>query len=263
MDTAADLGTERGDVAIGFGGGAATDLAGFVAATYQRGMPWIAVPTSLLGMVDAAVGGKTGVDLPSAKNYVGAFHQAEWVVTDTAVLDTLPLREWAAGFAEVIQNRPLAGGRLWEMVAAWEPGRGAPEERLELIRRCAAYKAHVVSADPQEQGIRAVLNLGHTIGHAIETAAGHRGISHGEAVAVGLLPALWLSGRLAGLDPAVEAQVRELLQRHELPTSHRGLDPSAVRAALARDKKTRAGRPRLGCWRRWAARSSGWRRPMT
>ena len=110
----AELGLERGDVVVGLGGGAATDLAGFVAATYQRGVPWIAVPTTLLGMVDAAIGGKTGIDLPAAKNYVGAFHPAEWVVADPGVLDTLPLREWAAGFAEVIKTGLLAGGRTWE-----------------------------------------------------------------------------------------------------------------------------------------------------
>ncbi len=120
----ADLGLERGDVVVGFGGGAATDAAGFIAATYQRGVPWIAVPTSLLGMVDAAIGGKTAIDLPAAKNIVGAFHQAEWVVNDPAVLETLPLREWSCGFAEVIKTGLLAGGRLWDMVRGWEPGRG-------------------------------------------------------------------------------------------------------------------------------------------
>jgi shikimate kinase/3-dehydroquinate synthase len=241
----AELGLERGDVVVGLGGGAATDLAGFVAATYQRGVPWIAVPTTLLGMVDAAIGGKTGIDLPAAKNYVGAFHPAEWVVADPGVLDTLPLREWAAGFAEVIKTGLLAGGRTWEMVAGWEPGRGTPERRLELIRRCAAYKARVVAQDPQEQGLRAVLNLGHSLGHAIEAAAGYSGISHGEAVAVGLLPALWLSSQLCGLDPSVEDEVRELLVRHELPTSATGVERTTVREALARDKKARGGRVRF------------------
>ena len=240
----AELGVERGDVVVGFGGGAATDLAGFAAATYQRGVPWIAVPTSLVGMVDAAIGGKTGIDLPAAKNYVGAFHQAEWVVADPAALDSLPLREWACGFAEVIKTGLLSGGRLWEMVRTWEPGRGTLERRLELIRRCAAHKARVVASDPEERGLRAVLNLGHSIGHAVEAAAGYQGIAHGEAVAVGLLPALWLSGRLCGLDPGVEGEVRELLVRHGLPTSH-AVDPAALRAALGRDKKARGGRVRF------------------
>jgi shikimate kinase/3-dehydroquinate synthase len=240
----ADLGLERGDVIVGLGGGAATDLAGFVAATYQRGVPWIAVPTSLVGMVDAAIGGKTGIDLPGSKNYVGAFHPAEWVVTDPGLLETLPVREWSCGFAEVIKTGLLAGGRLWEMVCDWEPGRGSTEQRLELIRRCAAYKAHVVSTDPREQGLRAVLNLGHSIGHAIEAAAGFD-VPHGEAVAVGLLQSLWLSTRVAGLDPAVERETRALVKRHGLPTMHRDVDPAAVREALSRDKKVRSGRVRF------------------
>jgi 3-dehydroquinate synthase len=241
----ADLGLERGDVVVALGGGAATDAAGFVAATYQRGIPWIAVPTSLVGMVDAAIGGKTAVDLPGAKNAVGAFHTAEWVVTDPGLLETLPVREWACGFAEVVKTGLLSGGRLWDMVRAWEPGRGAPEQRLELIRRCAAYKAHVVAVDPQEQGFRAVLNLGHSIGHAVEAAAGMGRIAHGEAVAIGLLPALWLSSRVAGLDPVLEDEVRALLRRHELPVTAAGLDPAAVREALRRDKKSRGGRVRF------------------
>jgi shikimate kinase / 3-dehydroquinate synthase len=241
----AEFGLERGDVVVGLGGGAATDLAGFVAATYQRGVPWIAVPTSLVGMVDAGIGGKTGIDLPAAKNYVGAFHQPEWVVADPAMLDTLPVREWACGFAEVVKTALLAGGRLWELVRGWEPGRGSPEERLELIRRCAAFKARVVAADPTEQGVRAVLNLGHTIGHAIEVATGYKAFAHGEAVAIGLLPSLWLSARLCGLDPDVEGQVRELLRFHELPIAARNVGADQVIEAMARDKKALAGRVRF------------------
>ena len=164
----AEFGLERGDVVVGLGGGAGTDVAGFVAAAYHRGVPWISVPTTLVGMVDAGIGGKTGLDLPQAKNAVGAFHQPEWVVADPSVLETLPVREWANGFAEVVKTGLLAGGRLWEMVREWEPGRGAADERLELVRRCAAYKARIVAADPYEEGVRAVLNLGHSIGHAIE-----------------------------------------------------------------------------------------------
>jgi 3-dehydroquinate synthetase len=144
----------------------------------------------------------------------------------------------------VIKTGLLAGGRLWEMVCDWEPGRGSTEQRLELIRRCAAYKAHVVSIDPREQGLRAVLNLGHSIGHAIEAAAGFE-IPHGEAVAVGLLQSLWLSTRVAGLDPAVERETRALVKRHGLPTLHRGVDAAAVREALRRDKKARSGRVRF------------------
>ena len=241
----AEFSLERGDVVVGFGGGSATDVAGFVAATYQRGVPWISVPTSLTGMVDAGIGGKTGVDLPQAKNYVGAFHQAEWVVSDPAVLETLPVREWASQFSEVIKTGLLSGGRLWDLVRRWEPGRGTPEDRLELIRRCAAYKARVVAEDPTEQGVRAVLNLGHSIAHAIETATQYRAFSHGEAVAIGMLPALWLSTQVCGLDPEVEQQVRELLELHELPTVARNVAAESVLEAMSRDKKARAGRVRF------------------
>ena len=224
----AEFGLERGDVVVGLGGGAGTDVAGFVAAAYHRGVPWISVPTTLVGMVDAGIGGKTGLDLPQAKNAVGAFHQPEWVVADPSVLETLPVREWANGFAEVVKTGLLAGGRLWEMVREWEPGRGAADDRLELVRRCAAYKARIVAADPYEEGVRAVLNLGHSIGHAIEVATGYQAFSHGEAVAIGLLPALWLSARTQGLDPAVEDEVRELLARHGLPTTARNVPAEAV-----------------------------------
>jgi shikimate kinase/3-dehydroquinate synthase len=241
----AEFGLERGDVVVGLGGGAGTDVAGFVAAAYHRGVPWISVPTTLVGMVDAGIGGKTGLDLPQAKNAVGAFHQPEWVVADPSVLETLPVREWANGFAEVVKTGLLAGGRLWEMVREWEPGRGAADERLELVRRCAAYKARIVAADPYEEGVRAVLNLGHSIGHAIESATGYQAFSHGEAVAIGLLPALWLSARTQGLDPAVEDEVRELLARHGLPTTARNVAAEAVLEAMTRDKKARRGRVRF------------------
>jgi shikimate kinase/3-dehydroquinate synthase len=241
----AEFGVERGDVVVALGGGAASDVAGFLAATFLRGLPWIAVPTSLVGMVDAAIGGKTGIDLPSAKNAVGAFHQPEWVVSDPSVLETLPVREWACGFAEVIKTGLLAGGRLWEMVREWEPGRGTPEQRLELIRRCAAYKVRVVAADPTEQGRRAVLNLGHSIGHAIEVATEYRAFAHGEAVGIGLLSALWLSAQAEGLDPAIEPEVRALLRRHGLPVTARNVSPTAIIDAMSHDKKARAGRVRF------------------
>jgi shikimate kinase / 3-dehydroquinate synthase len=240
-----ELGLERGDVVVGLGGGAATDVAGFVAASYLRGVPWIAVPTSLVGMVDAGIGGKTGIDLPVAKNAVGAFHLPEWVVSDPGVLETLPVREWACGFAEVIKTALLAGGRLWEMVRGWEPGRGSPEQRLELIRRCAAYKVRVVAADPTEHGRRAVLNLGHSIGHAIEVATDYKAFAHGEAVGIGLLSALWLSAQTEGLDPALEEEVRDLLRRHGLPVSARNVSPAAVIDAMSHDKKARGGRVRF------------------
>jgi 3-dehydroquinate synthetase len=145
----------------------------------------------------------------------------------------------------VIKTALLAGGRLWEMVREWEPGRGTSEERLELIRRCAAYKVRVVAADPTERGRRAVLNLGHSIGHAIEVATDFKAFAHGEAVGIGLLPALWLSAQTEGLDPGVEDEVRDLLRRHDMPVVARNVSPGAIVDAMSRDKKARGGRVRF------------------
>jgi 3-dehydroquinate synthetase len=144
-----------------------------------------------------------------------------------------------------VKSGLLAGGRLWDDVRAWPAGGGTPEARLDLVRRCAALKARVVAQDPTEQGVRAVLNLGHTIGHAVESAAGHGRLAHGAAVAIGLLPALWLSSRLAGLDASVAGEVRELLVRQGLPVSAPGLNADDVLAALRRDKKRRDGQVRF------------------
>jgi shikimate kinase/3-dehydroquinate synthase len=235
---------ERRDALVALGGGTVTDVAGFAAASFRRGLAWIAAPTTLVGQVDAAIGGKTAINV-AAKNDVGAFHLPEAVVADPDLLETLPPREWAAGFAEVAKTALLAGGPLAELVAAWRPGPGEREARVELVRRCAAYKARVVAEDPTERGLRAVLNLGHTIGHGVEAAAGYGGLLHGEAVAVGLSAALWMSVRLAGLDPAVLDETEALLQRHGLPVRAPGLDPAAVQAAMRGDKKRAGGRPRV------------------
>ena len=168
---------------IGIGGGATTDLAGFVAATYLRGVRWTAVPTTLVGMVDAAIGGKTGINTDDGKNLVGAFHFPQHVWTDPALLDTLPDEERRAGMAEVVKTGLLAGHELWSL----------PEE--EMIRACAAFKAAVVLSDPYElEGRRAILNLGHTFAHALEAGSSYE-LRHGDAVALGLLAALRLSGR--------------------------------------------------------------------
>jgi shikimate kinase / 3-dehydroquinate synthase len=203
----------RGGEIVGFGGGATTDLAGFVAATYLRGLPWIAVPTTLTGMVDAAIGGKTGINTPDGKNLVGAFHFPMSVVIDPNVLSTLPEAERRAGMAEVVKTGLLAGQELWAL----------PE--VEMIRACAAFKAAVVLSDPYEtEGRRTVLNLGHTLAHALEAGSGYR-VSHGEAVALGLLAAL----RLSWLPTDA---VEEVL--HPEPVS---ADFDAAWSALRRDKK--------------------------
>jgi 3-dehydroquinate synthetase/shikimate kinase len=205
---------------LAFGGGSATDLAGFVASTYLRGIRWTAVPTTLVGQVDAAIGGKTGVDLPEGKNLVGAFHMPERVVVDPDVLATLPSEERRQGMAEVVKTGFLAGKPLWEL----------PD--VELVRECAAFKAAVVLSDPRERSRRAILNLGHTFAHALEAASGYR-VRHGDAVALGLLAALRLSGQPT-------AVVEDVLA----PTPVR-VDRERAWAALQRDKKAAGGSTRL------------------
>jgi shikimate kinase/3-dehydroquinate synthase len=211
----------RDGTIVAFGGGCTTDMAGFAAATYLRGVPWVAVPTTLVGQVDAAIGGKTAVNLPEGKNLVGAFHWPERTAIDPALLETLPPEERRAGMAEVVKTGLLAGEPLWEL----------PTD--ELVRRCAAYKAAICLRDPHERGERAVLNLGHTFAHALEAAGDYHGPSHGEAVALGLLAAL----RLTGQDTSV---VEKVLRPQPVR-----VDRDAAWAALARDKKSVNGSPRL------------------
>ncbi len=211
---------ERDGTVAALGGGCTLDVAGFAAATYLRGLAWAAVPTSLLAQVDAAIGGKTAIDLPQGKNLVGAFHWPARTVIDTALLETLPQAQRLEGMAEVVKTGLLAGEPFWEL----------PDD--ELVRRCAAFKAAVCLRDPWEHGERAILNLGHTFAHALEAGSGYR-LSHGRAVALGLLAALRLSGR----DTAAVEEV---------------LEPRPVRAdrerawqAMQRDKKARGGELRL------------------
>ncbi len=220
-------GMTRADHVVALGGGVVGDLAGFCAATDQRGVPVRQGPTTLVAQVDSAYGGKTGVDLPEAKNYVGVYHQPVGVLVDPDTLTTLPAAELAAGWVEVLKTALIAGGDLWENVAAG----GEVEE--EMILACARTKLAVVAADERDTGRRQVLNLGHTVGHAIETATGYARYRHGEAVGLGLLAAL----RLSGLEN-LRAQVRELLLARGLPV--RLGAPGEVEqivAATARDKK--------------------------
>ncbi|HXB16284.1 MAG TPA: bifunctional shikimate kinase/3-dehydroquinate synthase [Solirubrobacteraceae bacterium] len=219
-------GMTRADHVIALGGGVVGDLAGFCAATYQRGVPVVQVPTTLVAQVDSAYGGKTGVDLPAAKNYIGAYHQPAGVLADPLALRTLPAEELAAGWVEVLKTALIAGGELWERVAA-----GA-EPDAAIVFACARTKLAVVAADERDSGRRQVLNLGHTVGHAIETATFYERYRHGEAVGLGLLAALALSQR-----PELRAEVRELIASRGLPVKLEGVDVEAVIQALARDKK--------------------------
>ncbi|HUR85758.1 MAG TPA: bifunctional shikimate kinase/3-dehydroquinate synthase [Solirubrobacteraceae bacterium] len=222
----AERGMGRDDHLVALGGGVVGDLAGFCAATYQRGVPVVQVPTTVVAQVDSAYGGKTGVDLPEAKNYVGAYHQPAAVITDVDTLSTLPPEEHAAGYAEVVKTALIAGGSLWERVSA-----GAPVDE-GIVLACARAKIDVVSGDERDGGARQLLNLGHTVGHAIETVTGYRRYRHGEAVALGLLAAL----RLSGTDD-LRAQVAELLAAAGLPVRLEGASAEEVVAATRMDKK--------------------------
>jgi shikimate kinase/3-dehydroquinate synthase len=231
-----DAGAKRDDCVLAFGGGVVGDLGGFCAATYQRGVALVQAPTTLVAQVDSAYGGKTGVDLPSAKNYVGAFHMPIAVLADPVTLTTLPREELAAGFVEVIKTALIAGDPLWSRVRGMQDL--DPADLTDVVFDCAREKIAVVASDERDSGRRMVLNLGHTVGHAIEAETGYKRYRHGEAVGLGLLAAL----RLSEAD-SLRAEVEGLLASHGLPIS---LDPSVstdgVLAAMERDKKqTREG----------------------
>jgi shikimate kinase/3-dehydroquinate synthase len=216
-----ELGLDRSGTIVGYGGGSTTDVAGLAAATYMRGVRWVAVPTTLLGQVDAAIGGKTAIDLPVGKNLAGAFHYPAGVIADPDVLATLSESQRREGMAEVVKTGLLAGHPLWEL------------EDEAMIRGAAAFKAAICLGDPFDQGRRAILNLGHTFAHALEAASGYEGLTHGSAVALGLLAALRLSGRPTDV-------VEEVLAPEPVR-----IDRERAWAALQRDKKVHRGELRL------------------
>jgi shikimate kinase/3-dehydroquinate synthase len=251
LRTLAGMEMTREDHVVALGGGVVGDLAGFCAHLYQRGVPVVQVPTTLVAQVDSAYGGKTGVDLPEGKNYAGAYQLPAAVISDTEALETLPRNELAAGFVEVLKTGLLAGGSLWQRVR--ELDSLDPAALDDVVFACARYKCEVVAADERDGDRRHVLNLGHTVGHAIEAASAYERYRHGEAVGLGLLAALRLS------DAAdLRAEIETALARHDLPV---GLDPAidvdAILDALRRDKKRTAagvgfvllsepGKPRTG-----------------
>jgi len=248
----AELRASRDAAVIALGGGVVGDLGGFVAACWMRGIRFLQLPTTLLAMVDSSVGGKTAVDLPQGKNLVGAFHQPAAVIADTAVLATLPPRELRAGLAEVVKYGAIfdAGFFAWLEAQAEALLAGDAEALAEAIERSCRFKAAVVARDETEQGERALLNFGHTFGHAIETAQGYGGLLHGEAVAVGMVLAARLSARL-GMAPTTDAErLGGLLARLGLPIVRpTGLDPRDLLDHMRLDKKNLSGRLRLILWR--------------
>ena len=229
------------------GGGVVGDIAGFAAACYQRGIDFVQVPTTLLAQVDSAVGGKTGVNHPGGKNLVGAFHQPRAVVSDTSTLATLPPRELRAGLAEVIKYGLVADAGFLAWLESELPALLAldPAALAHAIRRSCEIKAEIVAEDEREHGRRALLNLGHTFGHAIETAAGYGEWLHGEAVGVGMLLAADLSRRLGWIGAADLERVRELLKRAGLPVSAPPIGAARALDLMGMDKKVLAGRIRL------------------
>lgn len=251
-DWLAALRLERDERVVAVGGGVTGDLAGFVAATWRRGVPFVQVPTTLLAMVDASVGGKVAVDHPRGKNLIGAFHQPAQVLADTELLGTLPLRETWCGLAEVVKTALLAGDPLFGLVEGSLEALARGDGPLDdVVEQCVAFKARVVRTDPGERGERALLNLGHTVGHALEAVGGFRTLLHGEAVAWGLRAALALSGLDRG-SPAWR-----LVERLPVPALP-GLSVDDVLEAMRSDKKSvggalrfvlldAPGRARFGC----------------
>lgn len=242
LATVADLytqflaaGLDRTGCVLALGGGVVGDMAGFAAATYLRGVPFVQLPTSLLAMVDASVGGKTGVDLPQGKNLVGAFKQPLAVIMDTATLQTLPSAEFRSGLAEIVKHGIIGAPAMFEQLE-----HEGPVSLLQLVADAVRVKIAVVEEDPFERGRRATLNLGHTFGHALELVSEYT-LRHGEAVAIGLVAAANMAVELGRCDPLLAGRIRGLLDRLGLPVAAPGYDVDAVLAAMGHDKK-RAGK---------------------
>jgi len=249
-------GLERGSSVVALGGGVVSDLAGFAAATFLRGITWSVIPTSLLGMVDASLGGKTGMDLVEGKNLVGAFHAPRLVLADPDVLLTLPPEEWRSGMAEVVKHGVIADPTLFEMCAQPEK-LTEMQTREELVKRAMAVKIRVIQQDPYEKGARAALNLGHTIGHAIEAASDYQ-LRHGEAISIGTVMAARLAERLGLADKGLSAQISEVLAGLGLPTRIPGdIRIPDIIERMRVDKKRASGRLRFALPARIGAVQAG------
>ncbi|PSB32987.1 3-dehydroquinate synthase [Chlorogloea sp. CCALA 695] len=249
-DKALENRLERASTMVALGGGVIGDMTGFAAATWLRGINFVQVPTTLLSMVDASIGGKTGVNHPQGKNLIGAFHQPRLVLIDPQVLDTLPVREFQAGMAEVIKYGIIWDLDLFEQMEACDrldemPALSPSLVQTILARSCQA-KADVVSKDEKEAGLRAILNYGHTIGHAVESLTGYRSINHGEAVAIGMVAAGKLALGMNLWDAESQARHVALIQKAGLTTTlPSGIDINAIIDSLQTDKKVKAGKVRF------------------
>jgi len=249
------MAADRSTPVVALGGGVVGDLAGFAASCYMRGVPFVQVPTTLLAQVDSSVGGKTAINHPEAKNTIGCFYQPQLVIADTATLATLEPRQLLAGFAEVVKY-----GVIWdpELFAQLERDLDAilalePEALAPVIHRCCAIKAEVVSRDEREGGLRAILNFGHTLGHAVEALAGYGEVLHGEAVAMGMVAAARLGESLGVSEVGTAERIETLLSRAGLPTAFPALPAARLLETLTHDKKAVAGIPRFVLARRIGA----------
>lgn len=240
----ADQRTERRDAIVALGGGVIGDLAGFVAATYLRGVALVQVPTTVLAQVDSAIGGKTAVNLAQGKNLVGAFHPPRLTLIDVAVLATLPPRELHAGWAEVIKTAMIFDAPLFEQIEHTRPEALSSGDRRDIIARCVQWKQRLCDEDPTEKGPRMLLNFGHTIGHALESSFGYGTYLHGEAVAIGMVGAAEISRRLGLIDRRLVERLQVSLEGNGLPVRYdaRRVPPEAVLRAAAVDKKSRGAR---------------------
>jgi len=238
-------GLDRQSFVVGLGGGMIGDISGFVAAIYHRGIPHVQIPTTLLAMVDSSIGGKTGVDTGDGKNLIGAFHQPSLVIDDLDALKTLPRREFNQGFAEIIKHAVIADAKMFRTLRSWKAGDAAALQRL--IKRNIQIKSRIVAKDERDRtGQRALLNFGHTVGHAIERAGNYRKFLHGEAVSLGIVAACAISVKRAGLVADQRAAIVDLLERFGLPTR---LPPNFPRKkifdAIRLDKKFEGGKVRF------------------
>jgi 3-dehydroquinate synthase len=239
----AQRGADRQSLICALGGGVIGDLSGFVAATYMRGIPFVQIPTTLLGMVDSSIGGKTGVNHRLGKNLIGAFYPPRAVFTDTTLLRSLPEREYLCGLSEVVKAGVIADAELFAFLEAQVEAIQQRQEQVmtAFIERAIAVKVHVVQQDPTERGVRAILNFGHTIGHALEAVTAYERYSHGEAVAVGMALVAEVSERLGYCRAAVRQRLHALLRALRLPLTYTDIEPQRLLAAMTHDKKALNG----------------------